>query len=210
MPRKTYHHGDLKNALIKAGIEILAREGIAALSLRKVASKAGVSHAAPYAHFADKQELIAAIGTEGIRKIFERIDKATAPYEGDPQRQLLEAGWAYISFALDDPDHFKISLSGTVEQQKGYPALMQASNEGFGSILRIAEECQRQGILQDGPPDAIAVSVWSLVHGLAMLVVEGQVSHKLLDRMSVRELLILSLNQFKGVELPSEAALEGS
>ena len=62
MPRKkSYHHGDLKNALIKAGADILSKEGVSALSLRKVAHKAGVSHAAPYAHFADKQALIAAM-----------------------------------------------------------------------------------------------------------------------------------------------------
>ena len=66
MPRKkSYHHGDLKNALIKAGADILSNEGVSALSLRKVARKAGVSHAAPYAHFTDKQALIAAISTEG-------------------------------------------------------------------------------------------------------------------------------------------------
>jgi len=68
MTKKTYHHGDLKNALIRAGIDILAREGVGGLSLRKVARNAGVSHTAPYAHFADKQALIAAISTNGHEK----------------------------------------------------------------------------------------------------------------------------------------------
>ena len=73
MAKKQYHHGDLKNALIHAGIAILAKEGVGGLSLRKVAARAGVSHAAPYAHFADKQALIAAISTEGFRLVYDRI-----------------------------------------------------------------------------------------------------------------------------------------
>jgi len=71
--KNTYHHGDLKNALISAGVEILAREGIGALSLRKVAKKAGVSHSAPYAHFKDKQALIAAISIEGFKKLLAEL-----------------------------------------------------------------------------------------------------------------------------------------
>ncbi len=74
MPKKkTYHHGDLKNALIKAGVEILAKDGVSGLSLRKVALRAGVSHSAPYSHFADKQALIAAISTEGFRQLYEKV-----------------------------------------------------------------------------------------------------------------------------------------
>lgn len=204
MPRKAYHHGDLKNALIKAGIEILAKEGVGSLSLRKVAKKAGVSHSAPYAHFTDKQALIAAISTEGYRRIFERIEAAAEQYEGDPQKQLLEAGWAYLQFALDDPDHFKIALSGAVEQEKDYPALQEASRAGFSVIVRIIEACQAKGILVGGPADIVAVSLWSLVHGLASLVLEGQVSHTVLQRTSLRELLIFSMNQMKGIDVPSE------
>jgi AcrR family transcriptional regulator len=205
MRRKTYHHGDLKNALIKAGIEILAKEGTGSLSLREVASRAGVSHSAPYAHFADKQALIAAISTEGYRRIFESIEAATAPFADDPRRQLLEAAWAYLQFAMDETDHFRIALSGAVEQEKNYPALVEASQAGFSAIIQMVEACQAKGILAEGPADAVAVSVWSLVHGLASLIVEGQIPHSLLDRMSVRDLLIFSLNQIKGMELPDEA-----
>src|SRR5512138_3199533 len=110
MPRKkSYHHGDLKNALIAAGADILTKEGISALTLRKVAQKAGVSHAAPYAHFADKQALIAAISTEGYKQLYEKIAQAAAQYQSDPLRRFVEASWAYAQFALDEPDQFKVT-----------------------------------------------------------------------------------------------------
>jgi AcrR family transcriptional regulator len=202
MPRKTYHHGDLKNALIQAGIHILAKDGVAGLSLRKVAGRAGVSHAAPYAHFTDKQALIAAISTEGYRMIHERIEAAVAEFEGDPSRQLIEAAWAYVDFALTDPAHFKITFSGVIEKEKEHPAFVEMSQKSFGAVIRIVEACQAQGVLEAGPSDLVAVSVWSLVHGLASLVLEGQVPHSLLDRMSVREMLIFSLNQMTKVPIP--------
>src|SRR6185369_5283320 len=100
--KKTYHHGDLKNALIQAGVEILAKDGVGGLSLRKVALKAGVSHSAPYAHFTDKQALIAAISTEGFRQLYERISAAAEKFKNQPTRQLIEVAWAYLQFALDD------------------------------------------------------------------------------------------------------------
>lgn len=201
MPRKSYHHGDLKNALIQAGIEILSKEGVSGLSLRKVARQAGVSHAAPYAHFTDKQALIAAISTEGYHMLHERIEAAAAQYAHDPARQLVEAAWAYVQFALEDPDHFKITLSGVVEREKEYPALVEMSQKSFGAVTRIVEACQAADVLDAGPSDAMAVSVWSLVHGLVLLLLNDQISHTLLDRMSARELLVFSLNQIANADL---------
>src|SRR6185436_14087899 len=98
MPRKKYHHGDLKNALIKAGVEILSKEGIEGLSLRKVAQRAGVSHNAPYSHFPDKQSLIAAISTEGFKQLYDELNVAVSTYINDPKRQLQEGAWAYVQF----------------------------------------------------------------------------------------------------------------
>ena len=121
MPTKRYHHGDLKNALIKAGVGILSREGVAGLSLRKVAQKAGVSHAAPYAHFSDKQALIAAISTEGHKKIHEKITQAMEEHPDDPLRQFIETARAYVVFGLDEPDHFRITFSGAVEGFSSIP-----------------------------------------------------------------------------------------
>jgi AcrR family transcriptional regulator len=205
MAEKKYHHGDLKNALIEAGAEILSKEGVNGLSLRKVARKAGVSHAAPYAHFPDKQTLIAAISTEGYRMLYERLDAAVQRYRDDPHRQLVEAAWAYVSFALSDPAHFKVTFSGVVEKEKDYPAYVEMSKKSFGLVVQIVAACQAAGVLKLGPADATAVSVWSLVHGFASLLLEGQISHTLLDRLTVREMLIFSLNQITLVELTPEA-----
>ncbi|RPI32328.1 MAG: TetR/AcrR family transcriptional regulator [Chloroflexota bacterium] len=200
MTRETYHHGDLKNALIDAGIDILSKEGASGLSLRSVAKRAGVSHAAPYAHFSDKQALIAAISTEGYRRVYEKIEEVVREYQHDPLRQLVEAGWAYLQFALTDPDHFKITFSGVVEKEKDYPAFVEVSRKNFELVVKIVEACQAVGALNPGPSNLVAVGVWSLVHGLASLLLEGQISHAVLETWTVREMLVHSLNQITRVE----------
>jgi AcrR family transcriptional regulator len=192
--KRTYHHGDLKNALIEAGIEVLAKEGVGSLSLRQVARKAGVSHAAPYAHFADKQALIAAISTEGYRALYDKLARVVQQHNGDPMRQLVEIAWAYAEFAVTDTDHFKITFSGVLEKEKDYPAFVEISKKSFDLVVEVVEACQAKGVLPDGPSDLIAVSLWGMLHGLMSLVLEGQVSHTILDRVTLRELVVYSLS----------------
>ncbi len=206
MPRKkSYHHGDLKNALIKAGADILTKEGVSALTLRKVAQKAGVSHAAPYAHFADKQALIAAISTEGYKQLYEKIAQAAAQYQSDPLRRFVEASWAYAQFALDEPDQFKVTLSGMIEKEQDYPAFVETARQTFNLVVDVVAQCQRAGILRKGPSDLVAVSVWAVIHGFVTLLMENQISHTVLDRYSVREMFIFTLNQITLVELDTIA-----
>ena len=201
MPKAKYHHGDLKNALIAAGIDILSKEGVHALSLRAVAQRAGVSHAAPYAHYADKQALIAAISTEGYRRLYDTLRDVGERYAGDAARQLVEGAWAYVEFALHDPAHFKITFSGAVEKEQEYPAFVEMSQQSFALVVEIVERCQAVGILGAGPPDLLAVSVWGLVHGFISLLLEQQISHTIRDRYSIREMLIFALNQIARAEL---------
>jgi len=182
-------------------VDILSNEGLGGLSLRKVAQRAGVSHAAPYGHFADKQALIAAISTEGYRRLYEAIQAAAQRHRGNPSAQLVEAAWAYVKFALDDPDHFKLTMSGVVEREQEYPAFVEMSQKAFALVLCIVEACQAGGVLRSGPPDLATVGVWSLLHGLVSLLLENQISRRLKDRLSVREMLIAILNQMALVEL---------
>jgi AcrR family transcriptional regulator len=193
--KKNYHHGDLKNALVRAGAEVLAREGAAGLSLRKVASQAGVSHSAPYAHFADKQALIAAISTGGFWQLYDTIEPVVASYSAEPKRLLVETAWAYVQFALQDPDRFKIMFSSILEKEKEYPDFVQASQENFKLVVRVAEICQDAALLRPGPAGLAAASVWSLLHGFVTLQLEDQLPHTLTQSYSPREILTALLNQ---------------
>jgi len=190
-----YHHGDLKNALIKAGVEILAEEGLAGLSLRKVAKQAGVSHAAPYSHFADKHALIAAISTEGFKQLYARIEEIFESRRNDPKSLLVETAWAYVQFAMNEPDRFKLMFSSVLEKEKDYPDFVEISRKNFTQIVEVIKICQNAGILRPGSPDLTAVSVWGAVHGLVMLVLEGQVSHNVLDRYELKDMLLYTLDQ---------------
>jgi AcrR family transcriptional regulator len=199
-----YHHGDLKNALIEAGIAVLAQDGVSGLSLRKVASRAGVSHAAPYAHFADKQALIAAISTEGYRKLYAQLRDAAEHDQDDPARQLVGVCWAYVAFALTDTAHFRITLSGALEKEKDYPAFVEVSKRCFAFVVTVVETSQAASILPQGPADLVAVSLWGMLHGLVSLVLEDQVSHTILDRLTLKELLLFSLNLMAQTHLGAE------
>ena len=196
MPKKkTYHHGDLKNALIKAGVDILAKEGVSGLSLRKVASKAGVSHSAPYSHFADKQALIAAISTEGFRQLYERVSAVAEEFKTKPSRQLVEVAWAYVQFAMDDRDRFKVMFSGILEKEREYPEFVAEAQKNFQLVKMIVETNQASGVLRSGPSDLVALSAWGIVHGFIMLLLEGQISHTVLEQKSLRELVEFQLRQ---------------
>ena len=195
LKKKTYHHGDLKNALIKAGVEILAKDGVSGLSLRKVALKAGVSHAAPYAHFADKQALIAAISTEGFRQLYERVSGVAEKYRSQPEKQLTEAAWAYVQFAMDDRDRFKVMFSGVLEKEKDYPDFVVESQRNFQLVKSIVEANQASGRLRGGDSALVALSAWGIIHGFLMLLLEGQISHAVLEKMSLRELVEFQLDQ---------------
>ena len=195
MPSKKYHHGDLKNALIKAGVEILAKEGVDGLSLRKVAQHAGVSHSAPYAHFPDKQSLIAAISTEGFNQLYAELEAAVSPYSKNPKKQLIEGARAYVRFAEKHTDTFKIMFSGVLEKEKDYPSFVEISSKTFKLVVEVVQACQSAAILPAAPADLMAVSVWGQLHGIVSLALEGQVPHTVLDRHNIQEIVSFAIGQ---------------
>ena len=190
-----YHHGDLKNALIWAGIEILSKEGMQALSLRNVAKKAGVSHAAPYAHFADKQALIAAIATEGYKKLYQRL-VAVQGNQNDPLARLIEIAQAYVQFAIDEPDHFKITFSGVVEAEKDHPEYVEQSKRCFALVVAAVADCQKKEVLPRSDSQLVTVSLWACIHGFVQLVLANQLPSTLIAQYSVMELFNFHLKLF--------------
>ncbi|HMB25037.1 MAG: TetR/AcrR family transcriptional regulator [Chloroflexota bacterium] len=193
MPAKKYHHGDLENALIQAGVQILSKEGVEGLSLRKVAKRVGVSYAAPYAHFKDRQSLIAAISTEGFKQLYAALDAAASAHADNPKQQLVEAALAYVRFAVDNTDIFKIMFSGVLEKEKEYPSFVESSRKSFERVVEIVRVCQEADVLPAAPPELMAVSVWGQVHGVVSLVLEGQISHTVLDRFSLRDIVLFGI-----------------
>ncbi|MFN8528822.1 MAG: TetR/AcrR family transcriptional regulator [Anaerolineae bacterium] len=193
-----YHHGDLKNALIRAGIDILSKDGIQALSLRSVAKRAGVSHAAPYAHFSDKQALVAAIAAEGYSKLYAHLAAAQHP-QAEPLTRLIEAAHAYLHFALNEPDHFKITFAGVVEAEKNYPEYVEQSQRCFGLVLALVADCQASGLFPGRDIQLVTVSIWSCIHGFVQLLLNNQLPSALISQYSTDDLFRLHFQQSLGI-----------
>lgn len=176
---QAYHHGDLRRALLRASLQLLRKKSPEALTLREVARMAGVSHAAPYRHFQDKEALIAAVAEQGFVRLARSIDKAT---EVDaPLSQRFKAGaLAYIRFAQKSPGHFKVMFAQNL-QRAGQQQAQQLADEIFEQILRLVQEFKTQnshvqGLAARAEPREVARIAWATLHGLAQLGISGQIS----------------------------------
>lgn len=173
----SYQHGDLRRALVQAGLKLLADGGVDGLSLRGAAELAGVSHAAPYRHFRDKDALVAAVAEEGFRLLTRHMRDEIAAHGGsDVLGRLRAAALGYVSFAVAHPATFRTIFGGAVcAEGEQAPSSLQAAGEEAYRVLRelIAEGIEREK-LRTGDPDQLALAAWSMVHGLGMLIIEGQ------------------------------------
>jgi AcrR family transcriptional regulator len=171
---KAYHHGDLRNALVQAGLELLAEGGAQALDLRKVARQAGVSHAAPYRHFENKQALIAAINEVGFRQLAERIQTNLQAAPDEPFDELLAIALAYVHFAQENPWLMREMFSGLTIERETFADLYTASKTVYRLYAEVLRRGQERGKVVEGDPPALAGVFWSALHGLAMLIIENQ------------------------------------
>ncbi len=173
-PVSTYHHGDLRPALLRAAARLLEKEGPAALSLRDLARRAGVSHNAPYRHFPDREALLAALAADGFRRLGEALAGAS--------RQ--EMGEAYVRFALEHPQLFRLMFGGHLPFSR-HGALERAAASPYQAL--VAAFRAQTSI---GDPERAAAAAWSLVHGLSHLLLDGQFASQAADRAAfVRDVL---------------------
>ncbi|MBD2066122.1 TetR/AcrR family transcriptional regulator [Leptolyngbya sp. FACHB-671] len=171
---KAYHHGDLRNALIRAGLEMLAEGGAAALDLRKVARKAGVSHAAPYRHFADKQTLIAAIIEIGFQRLTEHMRSTLHNMPTNVEAQLQGLAQGYVSFAQSNPWLMREMFSGLTIEREAFPAVHQTAKGVYQLFVDVVRAGQAQARIREGDPGELASVIWSMLHGMATLIIENQ------------------------------------
>lgn len=168
--KQTYHHGDLRQALITAALTLLQNKDARSLSLREVAREAGVSHTAPYRHFADKAALLAAIAQEGFTEFGSYLNAALTPDQ--PVKSLQDTGVAYVRYALDHPTHFRVMFSSFPPNEPTDSELYIVSKRTFQILVNVIKSGQAVGVMKAGDPDALALEKWAMVHGLAMLLLD--------------------------------------
>jgi len=174
--RGRYHHGNLRRALIEGALHILETEGLSGLSLRAAARRAGVSEAAPYRHFADKEALLAAVAEEGFRALSAAMREARGKAGGELAARFRATGMTYVRFAVENPARFRLMFGREVAERSGHAPLRQAAEESFGMLVAGIEEGQRAGLIRDGDPRELSMAAWSMVHGFSALLVDGQLS----------------------------------
>ena len=191
----TYHHGNLKESLVTTALEMLDQDGLEAITLRELASRLGTSRSAIYRHFKGKNDLMRAVILEG----FIKLDQALAPHFNNSEKPLLERfhgmGASYTTFATSNPNLYRLLFGPDMSQereevcQEERPDLHKLLNnnaddtilnaepeDAFHRLVKIIIEAQQKELFKEGDPVLFATAIWSLLHGLSMLAIDGHLS----------------------------------
>jgi AcrR family transcriptional regulator len=171
--KATYHHKDLRNGLIAEVFAMLETQGHADLTLRDLARRLGVTHTAPYAHFADKTELLIAVADAGFGRLAQRL-AAARDAEAEPVRAFHAIGLTYVRFAREHPNLYRLMFADPDTADGGERELCEEGERAFGIVAEVIASVGT-------PPELVgdtAVSAWAFVHGVAMLDIDRRISGK--------------------------------
>jgi AcrR family transcriptional regulator len=180
--QKPYHHGHLRRALLDAAFQLAFERGINGFTLREVARQAGVSHAAPYHHFADKSALVEALAVESFQALGLALRVAEEETEGNALAKLNGMGVGYVTFALTHPAQFRFIFRPEMRQattSEISAALYESSPVNqvgeavYQGLVEGIVKCQQAGLIEQGDPAPLALTAWATVHGLASLLLDG-------------------------------------
>lgn len=178
-PVRTYHHGDLKVALLDEVERVVLEQGVGQVSLRAVARRVGVTHAASAHHFANKAGLLTAFATQGYVKLAQAVVAAIEEAQPVDGPAVLEAvGRGYVRFALANPGRFEVMFRLEVLNADD-PDFIAASEAAYALLVSTIARCRAEGFLGDRDPEVVAVAAWSMVHGLAALWISGRLGERI-------------------------------
>jgi AcrR family transcriptional regulator len=169
-PPAPYHHGDLKRALVAAALGLVAEKGPQGFTMTEAAKRAGVSVAAPYRHFADRDALLAEVAAQGFVLLGEALDRVRVR---SPREHLIRLCRGYVKWALANPDYYRVMFGeayGAKESDAEEPDGARPTGlVAFRKLLDAIQGCQAAGVIAPQDPRAVAGPVWSVLHGVAML-----------------------------------------
>jgi AcrR family transcriptional regulator len=192
-----YHHGDLRRALLRAAAELVEERGVGGLTLRAVAKRAGVSHAAPAHHFADKAALLGGLAAEGYQELARSVERALAGAGRDPAARLQAVARGYFRFATRRPDLFQVMF----RPELVHPAdpVFRVSADGADRLLaEVVAECVEAGLVQPERAEALRLASWALIHGLTAAWLNGDAPRRKAVRQSHEEALHLFVGAVLG------------
>jgi AcrR family transcriptional regulator len=199
--RDQYHHGDLRRALLDEALRTVRRDGIEALTLRAIGQSLGVSRTALYRHFADKRALLTVVATEGFRLLRERLIEAWES-AGGGTRGFNQMGMTYIRFAIANPSHYRVMFGRPVDQEGPRDeALNREAAGAFQALVASLVALQKDGSARKEDPLQLARFIWAGVHGISMLIIDGQLRH---DEAQVETLIQFSVEHLHtGIAAPA-------
>jgi AcrR family transcriptional regulator len=176
--KRAYHHGNLKEDAVLTALDMVEKEGPDAITLRELAGRIGASRTAIYRHFESKEALIQAVITAG----FERFDAYFADFfsaeEPDILSRFSKMGRAYLSFATENPQLYRLLFGEKAQQEReevcDFADIDRPS--GFNALVRLIETGQRQQLFREGDTFVMAAAVWSMIHGLSSLIIDGHLA----------------------------------
>ena len=186
--RRGYHHGNLREALVRAALELIAEKGPAGFTFADAARWAGVSSAAPYRHFRDRQALLADVARRGFELFEERLSRAWNEGRPDPFAAFENVGRAYLAFAREEPAFYSAMFEAGLPLDDD-PGLREAADRGFAVLRRATDAfCARLPADRRPPSLMMSLHLWALAHGIASLFARADGGRRKLP-MSPEELL---------------------
>ena len=167
--KKPYHHGNLRESLVQASLEVIAEQGPEGFTLRDIARRLGVAPSAPYRHFADKEEVLSAVAAECGERLGAAMDAATSGCE-DPIERFRLAGLAYVRFAVENPAYFKVMSHAHIS---GQAPLRANFDDWLKHELAQLRSAQERGELSQLPVEDMMLAARCLTYGLVRLIVDG-------------------------------------